>query len=527
MIGPSSSHTAGAVRIGWLAGKIAGKEPREVKLGFRKGLMNTYKGHATDTGLVAGILGYREDDERVRTSLQEAAEKGIKVTVEEITEPGHPNEMKCEITTVDGIRTIVSGISVGGGSVLIKEIDGVEVNLDGFTGGYLLRSKSGGISEDLLRLLWNSGFWAGPEPDSSSGKPTADNHRASESLTFVPGPKELDRDFLNNLTSRFGVEMRWVPPLYPGNKNPKERRQLFKTADEFLSLCRESRIPVPQLIAEYEKEFSGLGVAETRQRMKYILDVMKESVKTGLEEPLRLVGGFANSDDAKLVWKRAITKKSLGGGFFTKAIARALATMEVNAAMGKVVAAPTAGSCGVLPGVILTIAEDRRLSDEDLVDGLLVAAGTGIIIGNVASFSGAVGGCQGEVGVASAISAASAVYLCGGSIEEAFHGAAMAIKNVLGLACDPAAGPVEIPCIKRNAGGVAIALSAAEMALAGVRSVIPFDEVVLALKNVQDLMPEDLRDNTMGGLGSTPTAGKIKEAWEKKCRCLAFPTTAK
>jgi L-serine dehydratase len=191
--------------------------------------------------------------------------------------------------------------------------------------------------------------------------------------------------------------------------------------------------------------------------------------------------------------------------------------MEVNASMGRVCAAPTAGSCGVLPGVLSAVKEKRSLDDEAILNALLVAGVYGALVAFKAPISGALGGCQSEIGVASAMAAAALAHIGGGTAEATAHAMALALKSLLGLVCDPVAGPVEIPCIKRNAVGVANAFTSADMALAGIRSVIPPDEVIDALRNVQQLMPPELRGTTQGSLGVTKTAKRLKEEWLSRC----------
>ena len=197
-------------------------------------------------------------------------------------------------------------------------------------------------------------------------------------------------------------------------------------------------------------------------------------------------------------------------------MARALATMETNGCMGCVAAAPTAGSCGVMPGSLVTLAEVQNANQEKIFEALLAGAMVGVLIAMRAPVSGAIGGCQSEIGVASAMTAAGLVQLVGGSPKQVAHAAALALKNMLGLICDPVAGPVEIPCIKRNAIGVANAFAAADMALAGIDSIIPPDEVLDALINVQNLLPVELKGTLKGGLACTSTAQRLNEAWKKK-----------
>ena len=232
----------------------------------------------------------------------------------------------------------------------------------------------------------------------------------------------------------------------------------------------------------------------------------------------QLRGALMSGKDAKMLYKALEEKKLVFGRPLSLAVARAIACGEVNASMGKVVAAPTAGAVGVIPAVILTTAEELGSKEKDIIDALLVAAGIGVIIAYKAPISGAMGGCQSEVGVASAMAAAAIVQLAGGNSEQVPQAMALALKNILGLVCDVVAGPVEVPCIKRNVIGVANAFAVADMALAGIRSIIPPDEVIVALRNIQTLMPMELRDTTLGGLGITETAKRLKKEWFEKLK---------
>jgi L-serine dehydratase len=192
-------------------------------------------------------------------------------------------------------------------------------------------------------------------------------------------------------------------------------------------------------------------------------------------------------------------------------MSRALSCTEVNAAMGRIVAAPTAGSCGILPAVIITAAEALGADEDKMIEGLFTASGVGQIIAKNATLSGAEGGCQAECGSASAMAAAAVVEMAGGTPQMAFDAAAIALQNVLGLVCDPIAGLVEVPCSNRNASGAVNALICADLVLSGANSVIPFDEVVQAMYRIGKLMPESLRETAIGGLAATPTAVKLSK----------------
>ena len=291
---------------------------------------------------------------------------------------------------------------------------------------------------------------------------------------------------------------------------------LFSTVEGMVRLSGE--IGLLPALENYEAGRSGLSREEAREKLARAWSVMEGSTKAGLSGRNKMVGGFMPGDDGRRLLDALNSGVTLSGPVLPLAVAKAISAMEVNASMGRVCAAPTAGSCGVLPGVLSAMKEQRSLQDDTLVDALLVAGVYGALVAFRAPISGALGGCQSEIGVASAMAAAALAYIGGGSAEATAHAMALALKSLLGLVCDPVAGPVEIPCIKRNAVGVANAFTAADMALAGIRSVIPPDEVIDALVNVQQLLPVELRGSTQGSLGVTKTAIRLKEEWLSRCR---------
>lgn len=245
-------------------------------------------------------------------------------------------------------------------------------------------------------------------------------------------------------------------------------------------------------------------------QMEKSLQVMEKAVERGMDPQLRSTSGLTGGD----AWKMMEYGKSGGitGSFMTGAMARALAVSEYNAAMGKIVAAPTAGSCGIMPGCLVSAMKERNISREKVIEGMFTAAGFGMVIAKRASVSGAQGGCQAECGSAAAMTAAAMVEMMNGSPKQAADACAIALKNQLGLVCDPVAGLVEIPCIKRNVAGIMVAFSSADMALAGIESRIPADEVIDAMKEVGDSLPCALKETAQGGLANTPTAKRMKES---------------
>lgn len=265
-------------------------------------------------------------------------------------------------------------------------------------------------------------------------------------------------------------------------------------------------MPLWQAVRDDDMQDRGADAAESWDQMARLWTAMTESVEQyspRLRSSSDLVGG-----EGGLVAEQG---GRLCGPFFSAVIATALKTGECNACMRRIVAAPTAGASGVLPAVLLPLQQRDGLSDEAMTQALYVAAGFGQVIASRASISGAEGGCQAEVGSASGMAAAALVHLMGGTPEQMAHACAMALSNILGLVCDPVAGLVEVPCVKRNVMGAMNALSCAEMALCGVKNAIPCDEVIDAMRSVGDSMPAALRETGMGGLAATPTGRRIAE----------------
>ena len=276
-----------------------------------------------------------------------------------------------------------------------------------------------------------------------------------------------------------------------------------------INRCNEENIPLSRLAILLEEQ-QGASEAEIIARVEQMLAVMEKAARGALESPLRSVSGLTGGD-AYLYYQYQQAGRSLMGEGPSMAIAFALSSSETNAAMGRIVACPTAGSCGILPAALFSVTEQRGLPQSARVAGFLTAGLVGMIIDEHACLAGAQGGCQAECGSAAAMAAAAVTEMLGGSPAQCFDAAAIAIKNSLGLVCDPVAGLVEIPCIKRNVGGVMNALSAADLALAGVKSYVPFDDTVDALNRVGNAMPAALRETALGGLATTESGKRMKE----------------
>lgn len=287
------------------------------------------------------------------------------------------------------------------------------------------------------------------------------------------------------------------------------------TGCELEDICKKNKISIWEYTIRSEEQ-EGAKREDLIQGMKKVLNVMKKSSQEAMEKEVKSVSGLIGGDAIKLA-KYSENGNPLCGEFLTKAMARALSSSEVNAAMGKVVASPTAGSCGILPAVILSAGERLNKSEDELIKALFTASGIGILIAKNATLSGAEGGCQAECGSAAAMGAAAVVEMMGGTPTMALDAAAIVIKNVLGLVCDPIAGLVEVPCAKRNVAGTVSSLTTADLVMSGVKSIIPFDDAVAAMYRVGKQLPCELRETAMGGLATTPTGIRLKEkVFEKR-----------
>lgn len=285
---------------------------------------------------------------------------------------------------------------------------------------------------------------------------------------------------------------------------------MYQSVKDLVRTAEIQQKALSELVIEAECHESGSNRKEVWQRMRSNLLTMRAAIKQGENElGVRSKTGLTGGEAIKLKKYRA-KGKTLSGDVMMAAVENAIATNEVNAAMGVICATPTAGSSGTLPGALFMLEQRLGLSEDQMIRFLFTAGGLGLIIANHAGIAGATGGCQEEVGSASAIAAAAAVEAAGGSPEQSSQALAIALSNLLGLVCDPIAGLVEIPCVKRNAIGAGNALIAADMALAGCTSMIPADECISALDKVGRSMPVDLRETGLGGLAGTPTGQAIK-----------------
>ena len=279
----------------------------------------------------------------------------------------------------------------------------------------------------------------------------------------------------------------------------------FKKAAELVSLCKDYDKPISQIMMDRECEMTEKPLDEIRSRMAVSLQIMKDATKEAINQPSQSMGGLIGGESRKLSDLQS-SGKNIAGNLLSKAIAYSMGVLEVNASMGLIVAAPTAGSSGVIPGVLLALQEEYDFTDDQIIDALFTCSAIGYLAMLNATVAGAVGGCQAEIGVAAAMAAAAVVELMGGTPEQCTDAASTVLMNMLGLVCDPVGGLVEYPCQNRNASGASNAIVAAEISLAGIHQLIPLDEMMDIMYTVGKKLPAELRETALGGCALSPSA---------------------
>ena len=284
----------------------------------------------------------------------------------------------------------------------------------------------------------------------------------------------------------------------------------FMTFEELIKGCSVENKKIYELIQEQEAQEADVSVEEIRAKVKLNIETMRSTIKTGMCSTEKAISNWCGDDCVKLQ-KRYLKQNALFGKLFEKIITYSLSTIEENLRMGKIVACPTAGSCGIVPAVLVAVSEEYNITEDEQINALITAGGIGAIISNKVQLAGAVAGCQAECGVAVAMCAGALAQMLGGSISEIINAVALAMKNLLGLTCDPVCGLVEVPCVKRNPILAIHAVTSTELALAGIESKIPLDEVIDAVRQTGQLMSPMLKESSLAGLATTKTALKLKE----------------
>jgi L-serine dehydratase len=404
-----------------------------------------------------------------------------------------PQPIVIKVTIARAAREVTyTGLSVGGGEIVISDVNGMPTALTGTENAVVVFGNFG-LEGRLAAISGLTGGWR------------QDNGVYMLVLTMPPLP-----EILSELKSLPGVQ--WVGVLKSLlDYELKDETPLFKTIQDIVDYCAANGCTLADAALAFEKKRSGLFEELTLSKGRAVWSVMRAALDKGFEGNNAVLSGLADGSGGYKLAKRVREGRAFCGDTAGMASAMALACMEYNASMGCVVAAPTAGACGVLPGALAAAATKLDAPEEKVVEALLVSALIGVVIAGRTPVSGTMGGCQSEVGVASAMAAAALAYLDGASADQSAHAVAIALKNILGLVCDPIAGAVEVPCVKRNAIGVVNAMVAADMALADIKSAIPADDTVTALCSVSLELPPSLRNSGCGGLCVTPTARRLTD----------------
>lgn len=519
MVGPSSSHTAGALRIALMARNLCGSAPQKAEFRLLGSFAHTYQGHGTDKALVAGMLGFTTDDLRVRDSFRWAAAKGLAFSFTpdpQADDFAHPNTIDVTVTDEAGCTVCVRGESIGGGAAVITRLDGIDVHITGEHTSVVVRQRDeAGVLAHIARCLSD-------ENVNIATTRMFRERRGQVAYTVLECDQRVSDKVRRAIAEHPGIfDARVIPADSTASEDDgakgctlDEGQALinfealdFASGKELLNWCDVHDSTISQAFCAREEALSASQgcAADTQEYLKRALSVMRASTLRPIEEPAESMGGLLGSEAQRMRTFHA-SGRSVCGDLTAKAATYAMAVLETNASMGRIVAAPTAGSAGVVPGVLMALGEERGFTDEDLARGLSCAAAVGYLITRNATVSGAEGGCQAEVGAACAMAAAATCELAGGTPAQCLNAAANALTSLMGLVCDPVAGLVEVPCQKRNASGAAVALVSAEIALAGIGNLVDFDQTVDAMFAVGKSLPFELRESALGGLAATPAA---------------------
>jgi len=503
MRGPSSSHCAASVRIGRIVRDLMDGEIEEVLIAFdpQGSLATTHESQGSDMGLFGGFLGWEPTDARLVNSHAAVREVGIKVTFN-ITplENKHPNTYCITAKNAREQHTLTA-VSTGGGIIEVVEIDGFPISMAGDY--YETLIYFGGSGDQLLAYL--------------NAKNKADEiHVLSNQDAQLVEIKSQDfqaHKIISELTDRFEIyAIKQIAPVLP-ILSRHEMQVPFINCQEMLAYNQDRDLELWELSQIYESSRGSITGEAVVQKMMDIITIMQGAIQTGLagtDYADRILGYQSGNFQTKMDHHGLID-----GGVLNRIILYTTALMESKSAMGLIVAAPTAGACGGLPGACIGAASAMGLSKGDMAQAMLAGGMIGVFIAAQATFAAEVGGCQAECGAGSGMAAAALVSLVGGSTRQAVNAASMALQNILGMVCDPVANRVEVPCLGKNVMAASNALACANMALAGYDPVIPLDEVIQTMDVVGKMLPSALRCTGKGGLSITATSKVIENRLAK------------
>ncbi len=502
MRGPSSSHCAASLRIARLCRDLMEENIKDILIEFdpNGSLATTHKGQGSDMGLFGGFLGWEAHDERLPESDKHMVTAGINVSIA-ITDIGnsHPNLYKITLQNNKETRKL-SAISTGGGMIEIISIDELPVSMAGdYFETLIYCSKPDSIlkflraSIDVDKIEW---------------------HNGPVSFIEIKSQSFLDASIYKELQDM--EEVLFIKQLHPvlPVMARKNLQVPFITCNEMLEYNEGKNKALWELAVDYEMARGNISAKEVFEKMRKIIHIMGNAIETGLKGTQyhdRILGSQSLQFKEKLD-----AGKLIGGEINNRIILYTSAMMEVKSSMGVIVAAPTAGSCGALPGALFGTAHSMELGEDDLVKAMLSAGLIGVFIAAHATFAAEVGGCMAETGSGGGMAAAAIVEMKGGTLQQSISAASLALQNSLGIICDPIGNRVEAPCLGRNVMAATNAVSCANMALSDYEKLIPLDEVIETMKAVGDQIHHTLRCTNLGGLSITNAAKKIEAMLEEQ-----------
>jgi len=499
MRGPSSSHTAGSYHIGRLARSLLGEEPKAGTFTFDPdgSYAQTFREQGADLGFASGLMNWPITDERFPQALEIAKKDGLRLSfrVKPLEHADHPNTVRILLEGRGGARLNIIAKSTGGGGVVISLIEGLPVALTGKAYDVVVLARKAVLSS-ILKVAGDS---------KRTAVETSGGGEAGLTLIDVRRTKPIEGEDLRRLRELPGVRKVWTcdPVFYV-----KKGESAFASGAAMADFAKKRKLSLGRAALVYESQLLGLSEAEVLAEMGRRFDIMQSAVDLGLKEKdvrMRLL-----EPCAKKVFASEAKGTMAIGGINTRAAARAMAALHISNSGGVICAAPTGASAGVIPGVIVTLAEEKGLNREQISQALLAAGAVGLIVARRATFAAEVAGCQVEIGAAGAMAAAMVVDWAGGSAEDATNAAAIAFQNTMGSVCDLVQGLCEIPCHTRNGVAASNAFVCADLILGGYRNPIPLDETIDAVFASGKMLPRELRCTVQGGIALAPSARALR-----------------
>jgi L-serine dehydratase len=506
MRGPSSSHCAASLRIARLCRDLMNGDIKNILIEFdpNGSLATTHRDQGSDMGLFGGFLGWEADDERLPEAEKHIKEAGISVAIE-ISDIGasHPNTYKITLSNDSEMRRLTA-ISTGGGMIEVIEIDGAKVSN---AGDFFVTLVYYTGADEVVELI-----------ESNAEFDEVAVHIGNSRFVEIKSQKFPDETICNKLLALESVLfIKKLHPVLPVMSR-KNLQVPFITCEEMLAYNQDKDLQLWELAIHYESARGNISQTEVFEKMRSIVRIMDNAIKTGLKGT-KYADRILGSQSLQLQ-EQLSNQRLIGGDLNNTIIMYVSAMMEVKSSMGVIVAAPTAGSCGALPGAVIGTAESLGLPEDEVVKAMLAAGIIGVFITAHATFAAEVGGCMAETGAGAGMAAAAIVGMANGTLEQSIGAASLALQNSLGLICDPIGNRVEAPCLGRNVMAATNAVSCANMALSDYRHLIPLDEVIETMQAVGNRIHHTLRCTNLGGLSITRSAKKIEANLNNKSRAF-------